>query len=194
MKKIEELSPVAHRILDAAEQLIQQNGYNGFSYDDIAKMVGLKKPSIHHHFATKANLVAMVVQRYAVRFSEFLLDITQTKPTALAQLNAYIQLFSNTFATNRRLCVCGMLGAESAVLPSEVTEAVASFFVLNQKWLTGVFTHGIERDEFHSQVNPNGQALYLLAALEGAMIVGRGVGSDTALFEVAQAAIHAIIK
>ncbi len=192
MKKLEELSAVAHRIVDVAEHLIQQKGYNGFSYDDIAQQVGLKKPSIHHHFPTKANLVTMVVERYTFRFAQLLKEIEEKNVLAIKKLDAYIELFSNTFATNRRLCVCGMLGAESDVLPPEIQEAVAKFFELNRVWLTHVFAQGMKNKEFRMELNANEQALYLLSALEGAMIVGRGFASNTTLKEVALAAMRLI--
>ena len=53
MKHFSEISPTAERVVDAAEGLVQQHGYNGFSYDDVAQLVGIKKPSIHHHFPKK---------------------------------------------------------------------------------------------------------------------------------------------
>jgi len=39
MKHFSEISPTAERVVDAAEGLIQERGYNGFSYDDVAKLV-----------------------------------------------------------------------------------------------------------------------------------------------------------
>ena len=75
MKHFSEISPTAERVVDAAEGLVQQHGYNGFSYDDVAQLVGIKKPSIHHHFPKKGELVAVVAQRYTHRFREELLSI-----------------------------------------------------------------------------------------------------------------------
>jgi len=43
-------------ILTVAEGLIQSQGYNTFSYRDIANQVGVKTSSIHYHFPTKADL------------------------------------------------------------------------------------------------------------------------------------------
>lgn len=36
------------RILDVAQRLIQDRGYNGFSYRDVAAEVGIRAPTIHH--------------------------------------------------------------------------------------------------------------------------------------------------
>jgi TetR/AcrR family transcriptional regulator, transcriptional repressor for nem operon len=193
MKRLNELSPVAHRIVDAAEQLIQQYGYNGFSYDDISRQVGLKKPSIHHHFQTKSILVAMVVERYSYRFKLLLDEIDSQSLSATAKLKGYIDLFSSTYETNRRLCVCGMLGAETDILPTEIVSSVSQFFEMNQNWLARVLESGVSSKEFILDLLPAKHALYLLSSLEGAMIVGRGLSSDGTLREVAQTALSAVI-
>jgi TetR/AcrR family transcriptional repressor of nem operon len=63
-----EYSDTATRILDAAQQLIQTKGYYAISFVDIANIVGIKKPSIIHHFSSKAVLGAAVVRRYSEKF------------------------------------------------------------------------------------------------------------------------------
>ncbi len=75
MKHFSEISPMAELVVDAAEGLIQEPGHNGFSYDDVARIVGIKKPGIHHHFPTKSELASVVAQRYTHRFREHLLQI-----------------------------------------------------------------------------------------------------------------------
>src|SRR5258707_7828696 len=52
----------AERILKVAEALMIERGYSAFSYADISEAVEIKKPSIHHHFPTKAGLAAAVLQ------------------------------------------------------------------------------------------------------------------------------------
>ncbi|MGH8365748.1 MAG: TetR/AcrR family transcriptional regulator, partial [Pseudomonas sp.] len=93
MKHFSEISPTAERVVDAAEGLVQQHGYNGFSYDDVAQLVGIKKPSIHHHFPKKGELVAVVAQRYTHRFREELLSIEGQHAKAPDRLTAYAALF-----------------------------------------------------------------------------------------------------
>ena len=133
MKHFSEISPTAERVVDAAEGLVQQHGYNGFSYDDVAQLVGIKKPSIHHHFPKKGELVAVVAQRYTHRFREELLSIEGQHAKAPDRLTAYAALFERTFAKDRRLCVCGMLGAESDSLPDAVVSEVERFFYFLKK-------------------------------------------------------------
>lgn len=172
-----EMSATAERVVDAAEGLIQQHGYNGFSYEDVARQVGIRKPSIHHHFATKAELVAVVAQRYSHRFGEQLLAIERRHAKAPARLTAYAALFEQTFARDQRLCVCGMLGAEADSLPGEVAAEVAQFFAANLTWLNAVIAAGQRASLIRSRPSSAAIAEAFLCALEGAMVVGRGMPS-----------------
>lgn len=52
------------RILKVAENLLQNNGYNGFSYKDIANHLGIKTSSIHYYFPTKETLGIELIQEY----------------------------------------------------------------------------------------------------------------------------------
>ena len=172
-----EMSATAERVVDAAEGLIQQHGYNGFSYEDIARQVGIRKPSVHHHFSTKAELVAVVAKRYTHRFGEQLLTIERKHARAPARLKAYAALFEQTFAQDQRLCLCGMLGAEADSLPDEVAGEVAQFFAANLKWLTAVVAAGQAASLIRSRPASAAIAEAFLCALEGAMVVGRGMPS-----------------
>src|SRR3990167_1165999 len=100
------------QILDSAQFLLQHYGYNAFSFDDIAKKVGIKKPSIHHHFASKALLGVEVIKRYREQFNMVLQSISEKHSDALTRLEDYIQLFVKTYKEERKFCLCGMLGAE----------------------------------------------------------------------------------
>ncbi|KQW51915.1 MULTISPECIES: TetR/AcrR family transcriptional regulator [unclassified Roseateles] len=178
MKHFSELSPAAERVVDAAEGLLQQQGYNGFSYDDVAQLIGIKKPSIHHHFPAKADLATMVVQRYTHRFREELLRIEGHHARARDRLVAYAELFDRTFARERRLCVCGMLGAEAHDLPESVRDEVARFFGINLRWLQEGFELGQREGALDPAAQPEALARAYLCALEGAMVVGRGLAND----------------
>ena len=50
--------PTRERILRAAASLFATQGYQGTSTRDIADAVGIKQPSLFHHFATKAEIMA----------------------------------------------------------------------------------------------------------------------------------------
>lgn len=53
----------AERILDAAEELFAERGYNGTTLRDVATRVGVRPPSLYNHFASKDALYAAVLER-----------------------------------------------------------------------------------------------------------------------------------
>lgn len=164
----------AARVMDAAEALVQQRGYGGFSFDDVAQVVGIRKPSVHHHFRTKADLVSALARRYSERFEFALAAIDIARRDPLARLKAYVNLFAATYAQDGRLCVCGMLGAEADALPADVTDAVADFFQLNLRWLAAAFSDAQRSGQLSSAQRAKALAELMLSTLEGAMVVGRG--------------------
>lgn len=174
-KHFSELSPAALRVLDAGEDLVQRLGYSGFSYEDVAQIVGIRKASIHHHFPSKVDLVQMVAQRFTHRFREALLRIEGLHGHAVDRLAAYAELFEATYARHRRLCICGMLSAEADALPPEISSEVEKFFRVNLAWLTQVISEGQQAGGPVRAGSPALLAEAYLAALEGAMLMGRGL-------------------
>ncbi|WP_317201038.1 TetR/AcrR family transcriptional regulator [Janthinobacterium sp.] len=194
MKHFSEISPMAERVLDVAEVLVQQQGYSGFSYDDVARQVGIKKPSIHHHFPKKEELVAVLVQRYTHRFRAALLGIEGQHAKAPERLIAYAALFEGTFVKDRRLCVCGMLGAEADSLPGLVAGEVERFFKVNIDWLTLVVADGQRAALVSAQCAAEVLAEAFLCALEGSMVVGRGMRSSRGPADVGKTFLSTVLS
>ncbi len=193
MKHFSELSATAERVVDAAEGLVQLRGYNGFSYDDVASLVGIKKPSIHHHFPTKAELVAVVTQRYTHRFRTALVAIEGQHAQAPERLRAYAGLFEQTFAQNRRLCVCGMLGTEAESLPDRVNAEVQAFFRINLDWLGAVLANGQHQGTVRAKVPAPQLAEAFFCALEGAMVLCRGLASARGPGQVGETLLSSLL-
>ena len=69
--------PAREKILDAAEELFARRGFAGVGLSELAETVGLGKSSLFHHFRSKAQLYAAVVER-------ILIDIENALVRALA--------------------------------------------------------------------------------------------------------------
>ncbi|MEH6582347.1 MAG: TetR/AcrR family transcriptional regulator [Halioglobus sp.] len=57
------ISPSKIRILDAAEDLFANKGYEATSIVDIADIVGIRGPAIYKHYSSKAEVYTAVVDR-----------------------------------------------------------------------------------------------------------------------------------
>lgn len=69
------------RVLAVAIGLMQERGYNGFSFQDVAKQVGISHVAVHHHFASKATLAVAAMSAYTVNFRALLDEIDAREPT-----------------------------------------------------------------------------------------------------------------
>ena len=65
-------SPAKTRILDAAEDLFANKGYEATSIVDIADIVGVRGPAIYKHYASKAEVYDAVVDRLFVPMKSYL--------------------------------------------------------------------------------------------------------------------------
>ncbi len=165
-------SETAGQILDVAERLVQERGFNGFSYADVAEELGISKAALHYHFPGKAELGEALVERYALRFSDALVALDARDVEPLERLRAYAQLYAEVFQ-DERMCLCGMLAADYATLPSPMQERVVRFFDDNEAWLAHVLRDGRASGTLRFQGSPRTLARTLLAGLEGAMLVSR---------------------
>jgi TetR/AcrR family transcriptional repressor of nem operon len=165
-------SRTAERMLDVAERLVQVRGFNGFSYADIAKELGLTKASLHYHYASKAELGEALLARYAARFSEALTQIDSDGADPRAKLDAYAGLYADVLR-GKRMCLCGILAAEYQTLPKSMREAVLAFFDENQRWLADVLSQGRKQRTLAFSGSADETAQAVLGTLEGAMLVAR---------------------
>lgn len=166
-------SDSATRVLDAAELLVQQRGYNGFSYADIAARLDVTKPALHYHFPTKAALGTAVLHRYTERFRDALdgLDAMEAS-TPVDRLEGYAGLYRSVLS-NQRMCLCGMLAAEYDTLPEPMQAEVLAFFDLNERWLEGVLIDGSEDGSLSIRGEPVDASRMIVDCLEGAVLVAR---------------------
>ena len=171
-------TPAASAILDVAERFAQTQGYNGFSYADIAAELGVTKASLHYHFPSKAELGRALVERYHEQFALALDAIDQRTDEPQTKLEQYVGLY-NSVLNNQRMCLCGMLAAEYATLPAPMQRALTLFFDANERWLTGVLMRGLRNGSLSFREPASERARLLLGALEGAMLVARSYGKPS---------------
>ncbi len=159
-------------ILDIAQRLIQRRGVNGFSYADIAKEVGVSKASLHHHFATKTDLVSRLLDRYSAQLEAYLETIARDNPGAMARLEGYAGLYRKTL-DSERVCMGGILSAEAITLDERVHPQLAHFFELQMQWITRVIEDGRAAGELTKTGTPAEDASAIIAALQGGLIISR---------------------
>jgi TetR/AcrR family transcriptional repressor of nem operon len=178
------VSSTADDILACARSLIIAGGYNGFSYADIADVVGVRKPSIHHHFASKVDLVRTLVSRYREEAEAGLAALERNIPDPREQLKNYV-LYWEACITDATapFCVCALLASELPILPEEVALEVRSHFRSLASWLTSVMERGKRKGQLKFSGAARVEAEGFMATIHGAMLSARAYG-DPKMFGV----------
>ncbi|MET9480839.1 TetR/AcrR family transcriptional regulator [Streptomyces sp. NPDC006638] len=184
------------QLLDAATSVVRRRGYAAFSYADLAEAVGIRKPSVHHHFPTKADLALEMVSRYSGDFLARLRSARQDAaeqggPGAVGLLEFYAGLYREGLQDGRA-CLCATLAAEAEAVPEEARRAVARFFTANADWLTGLIAQGIASGELAATTDPGRAARGFLSAVQGAMFTARALGDVSYFDGVAASAVEAL--
>lgn len=162
-----------HKLLDAAQDLVQMNGFNAFSYGHLSEAVGIKTASIHYHFPSKEDLGEALIRRYRKRFNAVLEQIEAEHDAAPARIEQYAELFLQTLRQGGKICLCGMLASDYLTLPETMRNEVRAFFVENQAWLTKNLEQGKRRGEFTYRSDAVDVAISFFSMLEGAMLDAR---------------------
>ncbi|MEM9134176.1 MAG: TetR family transcriptional regulator [Actinomycetota bacterium] len=163
-------------MLDEATSAIQAGGVSGFSYADLADRVGVKAPSLHHHFPRKDGLVAATAARYRQAFRAKAEAIEADDP--VARLGHYCELFLEP-AIDDVLCLCAAAVAGWGDLNDEARREVGAFFADETRWIEGQLRQARDEGGIRADVDPADLATSLIAALEGSLLLAR-TGGDTA--------------
>jgi len=175
--------PVRDEVLVAARGLIQNVGVGAFSYSDLSAAIGIKAPSIHHHFRHKEDLVAEVAEQYR---AEFAAEVDAIAGATVSQrLRAFAELFVDTAAKNM-MCLCGAVAAEWSTVGEAPRKQVEGFVEDQVAWLAAQVEEGASSGELRADIDPRVTARAILAMLEGAILMGRVDASSNAVSPVSE--------
>jgi TetR/AcrR family transcriptional repressor of nem operon len=167
-------------ILAAATRIAQAHGYNGLNFRELAADVGIKAPSIYHHFPSKADLGAAVAKRYWQDTAAGLDAISaEFAGDPLRALHEYpARVFRRSLENGNRLCLCSFMSAEYDDLPTEVQKEVQAFADVNVAWLSKTLVaSGLVK-----RAASEARARSIFAAVSGAQLMARS-RADIPLFD-----------
>jgi TetR/AcrR family transcriptional repressor of nem operon len=166
------------RIMAAARLTVQDRGYSGLSFRELAKDVGIKSASIHYYFETKGELGGALANRYTSDFAAYLDGLLDDGLDPHDCLLRYTEVFRDTLCNDNRMCLAGILAAEHKELPEEVRSEVVKFGTMNEDWIARVLAKAGSDDASENAR----RARAIFAAVEGAQLVGRSRG-DVSVYE-----------
>jgi len=165
-------------IMNMAEALLQDKGFNGFSYAHIATELCVKNAAIHYHFPTKEALGIAVVKRYRDRFQLWINNSRIKDLSPEKKLDWLFSIYTNMRAAKGNACLVGSMEAEFNSIPNALQAEVESLHEELLAWLQTTLQEGRDSGIFHFNGEPASKAALILSSLQGALQMARALGTS----------------
>lgn len=181
MSRAADPDPTARYVLvKAATKLMLAKGYAATSLDEICAQAHLTKGSLFHYFESKEDLGLAVLEQYFSRVFSKLEEARAAHTDPLEKVCNCIDLLivaSQSYPL-REGCLLGRFTQELSETHSRFRQRCADYF---GRW-RAVLQQDLEaacRATDHRHLDPRAFADYLLATLEGALILSRAQADHT---------------
>ena len=161
------------QILGVARDLIQTRSYLGFSFQDVAEQVGIRKASLYHHFPTKESLGVEVLREATQAFKNWTVAKVRTPQ---ASLDGYFRMYRDGLHAGERVCPAGALAPGWGVINDELRQAVRELRSAQVLWLTGVLGGLPQPANGKKSPAVAARAAFVFAACQGALLSSRMTG------------------
>lgn len=165
-------------ILDLAESLLQDRGFNGFSYAHIASELNVENAAIHYHFRTKEALACAVVKRYRDRFQLWVNNARVKDLAPEKKLDWFFGIYTSMRADKGKVCLVGSLEAEFNSIPELLQKETKALNTELLTWLQSTLSEGRQAGVFKFNGDAVSKAALVLSSLQGALQMARALGSQ----------------
>jgi TetR/AcrR family transcriptional repressor of nem operon len=156
------LASTKERIVEAADRLFYEEGFESASIGDIAGAVGISRGNLTFHFATKDEVLEAVIDRRLERTRGLLDGWEKNGTTPAERIGSFIEiLIMNRTKILRHGCPVGTLCSELAKLDHGLLGRANELFTLFKDWLSRQFA------QMGCGPRSDALALHLLARSQG---------------------------
>lgn len=155
-------SKTRRQIVDVADRLFYEHGFEATSFADISKSVGLSRGNFYYHFRTKDEILGAVIAQRISNTREMLETWEQDAESPSDRILSFVHiLIANRTKIMAYGCPVGTLCNELAKLDHVAKDEAAGLLTLFRDWLAGQFA-ALGRDG-----DADALALHLLMRSQG---------------------------
>src|SRR3954447_9996873 len=170
------MSSRREELMRVAARLFAEQGYQGTSLADLAEELGIQKPSLYHHIASKEDLLWEVAVEGARAFHEAL-DAVPTDAPATERIR--LALRAHLAVVAGQLDVATVFVREWRYLSGDRRERVLAERRRYEERIRDLFREGVEGSELRTDLDVATAALLFLSAANWAYTWLRaGSGTD----------------
>ncbi|MCC4240289.1 TetR/AcrR family transcriptional regulator [Thalassospira povalilytica] len=129
------------RIIETADRLFYQQGFEATSFADIASAVGISRGNFYHHFKTKDDILDAVINQRLANTEQMLDHWEVTGNDPAERIRSFIHILIVNGEKIRKFgCPVGTLSSELAKLNHSAHSDAAGLFTLFRTWLGRQFS------------------------------------------------------
>jgi TetR/AcrR family transcriptional repressor of nem operon len=181
------------KILEVAEQMVQDRGLNAVSFQDLADAVGLRKPSVFHHFKNKEELTLALIDRCTTKHGPQYAKVIASDNSAPQKLRLIAKIFEDGLI-NRRPCLMAALGAGINTMPVNAVEELHTSAQAAVERFAEVFEQGRRDGTLTFEGESELAAMSFFAMLQGLQILARAKNDSSAFSKAASTYIDSLAK
>ncbi len=159
------------KALVEGRSLLQQHGYNGFSFQDIADKLNIKKPSLYDHYASKEELVIAIIHDYSSRFDLWAQALKEISP--IERVRRVFDVFYS-FATDKaKICPILALSADFQGVARSIQKEMRLFVDKWLTWLEEQIREGQVSGHIRNDMDPKMLAMFIYSQAMGSQFQAR---------------------
>ncbi len=166
------------QIVEYSADMLRANGFEGFSYLDISRHLGITKASVHHHFPKKVDLGLALCDWTQDWFEQGLSHFDARATSNWNKLDRYVRAAMKHSLNEHKLCPISAFYSDLNKLPDSIKERVKALDDYELDWVTAVMQDGIDNDEFAPNQDPRALASLFIFSCKGALYYARLHGKD----------------
>ncbi|WP_419788773.1 TetR/AcrR family transcriptional regulator [Mucilaginibacter sp. X4EP1] len=171
-------------IIEKTSVLFNKKGYTGTSLSDLEKVTGLTKGSIYANFKDKEDVSLKVFDYNFSQLCNAMSQRVNSETTAKGKLIASIDFYLDYYPS---LATNGGCAVQNALIETDdantlLFERAKDALISWKETTAAIIKEGILNNEFSKNEAPGDFAVYMIALIEGAILVSRSL-SDYAAFK-----------
>lgn len=159
------------KALREAHLLLQRFGWSGFSFQDLAEELGIKKPSLYAHFESKEALGIDLLELYRSSFLSW--AETLSEMDADQRLSAFFDMFFKFSQKGALYCPLSSMAAELHSLPPAMKKKLKNAYETQTAWLKKVICDGQAQAVFRKDMTADELSDYVISIGVGSLFTAR---------------------
>lgn len=162
------------QIIAAADDLFYRNGFEHTSFAVIAEQVGISRGNFYHHFKSKDEILAAVIDSRLGTTAEMIAGWEAQETTPLGRVGCFVRIvIANGELIRQFGCPAGTLTSELGKLDHALMDRACEVFATFRQWLAAQFAaignDGQRSDEL---------AMHVLAFSQGLATLFNALGDE----------------